>query len=239
MNRKFKSKKRNMNKKRSRKGPKNAVNSSGASAPLVVYRLPKQCRIVPDKYITNLVFYDVTNHANVGSATVQWRYRNSAYDPDPALGTGAIAGFTELATLYTTYRVLRLEYKMVFYNSENFPVQVSIAPTSTDPGTNALSASNVDELPFSQTAYLSAKGGQDRGTVIGKLDFGKFMGIPSQYKSEINYAAAITTNPVSLLYLCVAVSSAQGSVFTLNNGVPMTIKIVYIVEFYNRTTLTS
>jgi hypothetical protein len=217
----------------------NTARGSGTGYKVIRYILPKGGKICPDHFVSRLTYKDTAVHTNVGFNNSQWRYRNSGYDPDPALGTGALAGFAELATLYTSYRVLRIEYEIVAYNMETFPVQIACAPLALDPGANALTADNIDELPYSQTGHLSSKGGIDQCSLVGVLDFGKFLGIPKQYDQELNYSSAVTTNPVSQLYLAVAYSAANGAAFTAGNGCPLTIKLEYVIEFFARQELNS
>jgi hypothetical protein len=202
-----------------------------------MYKLPRGVKVVPDKFITNLDYKGVTVHLNTGSSFCQWRYRTSAYDPDPALGTGALGGYSEIAALYKQYRVLAIEYDMYFANLEAFAQQIVVAPFTSDPGSNTVSGDQMSNETYSQSRILDAKGGQDRTVIKGVFRPQDLFGSKNQYLLGDNYSSIVTTNPATPLYLGVCYASTNGSNMTASNGVALVIKLTYVVEFFQRLAL--
>lgn len=74
--------------------------------------------IVPFKYLV----HGILN--NVGGVRASNRYDSDAYDVDPALGSTAMPGFAEWATLYQRFRPLRMKYEYEIANNETFNIVV-------------------------------------------------------------------------------------------------------------------
>jgi len=199
--------------------------------------IPK-LRFAPDAIIVDLVYFDVNQgRTNNLSLVLSWRYRmNSAFDPDPAVGSGAIPGFTEWAAFYNYYRVLHFNYDISLTNNEAFPLVCVTAPTNTDVGTNYASTNELLGQPYSASGSVGAKGGMDTLATKGHLDLGGFIGNSVQYSSDSTYAAAVTTNPTNMAFFNVGFISSTA--FTAA-GIMARCRLVYRVLFYDRKIVTT
>lgn len=73
---------------------------------------------VPFKYVVQGVLN------NAGGVRASNRYNTDAYDIDPSLGSTAMPGFTEWATLYQRFRPLKVRYEFEVANNEIFNIVV-------------------------------------------------------------------------------------------------------------------
>lgn len=186
--------------------------------------------VADDTIQVRLKYYDTNMlRNNAGLDYLSWRYRmNSVYDPDPSVATGAISGFNEWAAIYSTYRVLAIEYEVAIANNETFPLQVAVAPTLTDIGLNSPNSVDLAEIKFAKYTMMAAKGGQDRIKLRGAIRLDKLFGASYLYDSTFN--SAVTTNPATILYINVGLQGPS----PLVNGVTPAVRIWYDVLLYRR-----
>lgn len=186
----------------------------------------------PDTVITTLRYQDtIMNRNNVGGLVASWRYRiNSAFDPDPLLGTGALSGFAEWATIYTHYRITNFRYNIQIANNETFPLMVACAPTLTDLGANTSNLDQVPELPYGKKSLLSAKGGADKTSIRGSISVAKLEGSTEPF-TDSSFASVVTTNPVMVRFFNIGFT---GGSTPLVNGVFVSIRLSYRAQFYAR-----
>jgi hypothetical protein len=152
----------------------------------------------------------------------------SPYDPDPALSSGAISGFNEYAAIYTNYKVLGLGYVVSLASREKQPLQVALAPTRQDVGTNFVGLQEFPEVPYGRAAIVSASGGMDRCTLSGKIDLVQFIG--KQYLYDADYNGIYNSNPTNNLYLNVGFQGLN----VLEGGCITDIRLYYHVLFFGR-----
>jgi hypothetical protein len=183
--------------------------------------------------------YNDTNNnqfTNNLAAYASKRYRmNSAYDPDPNLGSGSIAGFSEWAAFYGNYRVNGIMYEISIVNKEPVPLQVVIAPTITDVGSNYSAINELSEVPFAKSQIVSNSGGMDRCRFKGYIPMHEILGDKLKYKSDPQFSGLTTGNPSTMFYLNVGAWTLGGA-FS-GQGVGMTLRFTYYVEFFGRKTL--
>jgi hypothetical protein len=174
---------------------------------------------------------------NNGSSYANWRIRtNGLYDPDPALATGGIPGFVELGAIYSYYRVHSWEYDWEVANQEAFPLAVITVPLPADPGANASNFQQLSMVPYAKKTLLSAKGGQDRARLRGKMSTEKLVG--SEYARYItDYAGTNAAIPSTLVYQAFGVASTN--TLTTAAGIYSSLRITFHVEWYKRVTLYS
>lgn len=127
---------------------------------LIMYKSPRT--VMPTQYNTRLKYlvYDVVT--NVGGVQASVRFRNEAYDVDPALASTAMPGFAELAAFYQRYRTLRLGYKFSAGNAEAFNIVVLHGFAKTSIAAASLNLQYAGN-PYFQTAILGPATGQNRG----------------------------------------------------------------------------
>jgi hypothetical protein len=194
-------------------------------------------RSFPDTVVTRLVYQDtIFNRNNVGGVVCSWRYRiNSAYDPDPLLGTGAISGFAEWAAIFTHYRILDMAYDAQIANNEAFPLMVVAAPTLLDLGANSSNLDQIPELPYGRKQILSAKGGYDKCRIRGRVSIPKLEGSREPITDQ-SFASQTTTNPAMIRFMNFGFT---GGSLPLVNGVFISLKLTYTVSFFARTAIFS
>jgi len=171
---------------------------------------------------------------NAGSLICNWRYRTSAFDPDPVLLSGALPGFTEKAAMYTAYRVVAMKWTITLISNELFPLVGYVVPLTADPGANVATGLSLAANAKGQIRGLSAIGGTG-AHFSGFLKCANFYGIRGwDYDDDMN--APVTGNPLVMIYLVAGVNSP--SILTAG-GVVVTGRISFCVVFNRRKNLTN
>jgi len=194
------------------------------------YNLYKSPRIGwPQEYTTTLSFskQGVIPTA-AGAATNYISFRSEAYDVDPVVGSTAMPGFAEFASLYARYRPLEMSYDFEASNKETFALQVMTGftcPTLTP--TSVLLLGN----PHWKTKMISAKGGLDRSRIKDKVTMVELFGTKQALYDDIftgsTQSATLATVGTTNAYF-VILSPSVGIV----NGVDYNITIRLKLTFY-------
>jgi len=213
-----------------KKKPKDGIHTKYglAGSSLILLNEP-----IPDGVFVRLKWTDnvTLTKNNAGFTYLSWRYRmNSAYDPDPVLGSGSISYFLEWAAMYRLYRVMRFHYDITISNLETFPVNVTACPSTIDLGLNTSNATEFSEVPYGRSASLSAKTGNDRTRITGMIDLKDYYGTNS-YLFDNNLGSLTTTNPAVTLYYNVGAFAPTGFL----NGIVQHVNLWYDVYFYDKT----
>lgn len=157
---------------------------------------------------------------------------NGAFDVDPILGSTNTPGFSEYAALYNYYRVVKVEYDLEICNLETFPVRAYTFFANTDPGT--VGNFQFPGGPYCKSHLLAGKTGTDLqhfkdsklvATVVGT----------SAVEKEDNFRAAVTANPVDLIWLGIAGNSVAGAF--LPNGIAIAGQVRMYTRFYDAKVL--
>lgn len=101
--------------------------------------------------------------ATVGAVQASIRFRNDAYDVDPALASTAMPGFGELAQLYSRFRTYGMSYKFSAANQEAFSMTVIHGFSGSSIATGSLGITYAGN-PMFNTSILGPLTGQNRGT---------------------------------------------------------------------------
>jgi hypothetical protein len=189
----------------------------------------------PDSVLVDLFYQDTTlTRNNVGGLLSSWRYRiNSAYDPDPLLGTGAISGFIEWSAFFLHYRVVEFGYDVQLANNESFPLLVLSSPTLVDVGANYSSMDQFSEFPYGRKNLISAKGGQDKMRFRGTIDVAKLEGT-REALYDSGFSSNVNTNPAMLRFFNVGFT---GGTNVLVNGVMVSIRLRFKTLFSARAVI--
>jgi len=195
-------------------------------------------RFAPDRLRANLVYHDTTLTRTVTSSdAINWSYRSSAYDPDPAALTGSIPGFVELANLYTSYCVksMTLDFETANQNSE--AVILVAWPSNVAQNTNSLTKADLMEYSSNLRAQSKVLGASN-GINVAKL---KVVANPRslvgpKFNTDLDFSASTSTNPVEMYHINIGYANPYGN-FTY----PMLTrsKVVYEVEFFRLRQLES
>ncbi len=202
--------------------------------------VPRQFRIMPPSFVTNLVFQSTShnplNNAGLTYATVRFR-PSSAYDVDPVIGGTSMPGFTEFTGLYGKYRVLRSKIEVTFSNLEDFPVYCVIFASNFDLGANYSQVQSQYGNSFAKRQMISAKGGMDRATLTtGWIRSDKIVGAKGSLWDD-DYSANTNTSPVNNLYQNVGIWT--GNTTLLSVGVAafiiITVEVMFSETLHNVT----
>jgi len=201
--------------------------------------LTEKGRFAPNTWRCNLLWGDQTsNRGNVGSNAGNFTLRSSAYDPDPSFGTGAIPGFTELATLYSSYCVHSMQVKCEFGNHEINPIVVGILPSNVFMNTNSLVRSDCIEYLANvkgRRKMLGAAGAQAVKT-ISTFANGREL-LSHRLFTDLDFSASTSTNPLALFYLNYFFYVPGTANFSYN--IDFDNLITFDVEFFDRRVLES
>lgn len=192
--------------------------------------------IISDSALIELKYSDTfVDRNNAGSTSGSWRYRaNSAFDPDPIVGSGAVSGFVEWSAFYSTYRILGIGYNVTICNQETFPLVVNLVPSTLDLGANAASSPQFGEGRFGQEKLISAKGGQDKATMTGYVNMSDLVG--KSYLFDAAFNSGTGTNPAAQTYINIGMHSG-GTNLVL--GVSASVVLTYHCLFYRKNSIFS
>jgi hypothetical protein len=218
------------NRRRKRKNPAQSNH---------IVRLNERGRFAPDMMYVTLRFSDtsLTRSAPMSTSVMNWRYRSSAFDPDPLLLSGSIPGFVELANLYNQYRVEKMVAHIELSNQETEAVIVSGWPSNNDNNNNSLAATDVLEYGSNvrgQFKMLSAVSGMSRGSLTIVADLNQLVG-PTGF-TDLDYSSDTSTNPVVTYFVNFGVVKTSG---VFNFGIPTKVDVDYHVCFYKPRQLES
>jgi hypothetical protein len=188
---------------------------------------------VPHEFDTTLVWYanfvltQATGSA-LSYAAVRF-YTNSALSPDVATPTNRPAGFTNLATLYGSYRVIAYEYDIQIFTREAFGFSCLVRNTNTDPGTSSGQLAFTGEA-LSQCKLVAAASAPPQ-RFRGRHTIAQVTGRPVENDDLL--AADVTTHPSDLTFMSIFIQAATET-FTTATGANISIQIRQRVRFFNR-----
>jgi len=196
-------------------------------------------QIMPDRIRVQLVYSDPNQQrASVATNFAPWVFRmNSVYDPDPLIATGGISGFMEFSAFYNFYRVDALSIDIEAGNEDDFCYTLGMCPTGTvNPGPSLSSRGACIDLlenPRSLQVLIPSNGGPI-ARLKAHYDLASIYGDRTQYMSDHDFASATSASPVFILWLGLVLYT-NGVVGV--NGVTISTRLLFSVEFFNRTTL--
>ncbi len=197
---------------------------------MTIYKTPG--RYAPDRLRVRLIYQDPTgSRTTTGSSlSSNWRYRSSAFDPDPLLLTGSIPGYAELANLYSQYRVHAMHLNLDVANQDTQAYIVVCWPGTFNINNNSLSASDLAEFSGNVLGVSKMVGGAS-GMNVAKLKtsaFGQQL-VGPQFRTDMDWASSTSTNPLKEFYINVGAYSPLG-----NQAYPLVVqaRIIYDIEFF-------
>jgi len=196
-------------------------------------------QIMPDRIRVQLVYSDPNQQrASVANNYSAWVFRvNSAYDPDPLIASGGISGFNELANFYYFYRVDAVSVDIEAGNEDDFCYTLGMCPTGTvNPGPLLSSRGACVDLlenPRSVQVLMPSSGGPV-ARMKAHYDLASIFGDRNQYLSDHDFTSAVGASPIFQLWLGLVLYT-NGVVGV--NGVTISTRLLFNIEFYNRVTL--
>lgn len=196
--------------------------------------------LVPNRYRTKLVYSQVYNTSTngVGILWNQWAM-NGLYDPDLTSTGHQPMGFDQLCpTLYSTYAVrgckVVLEGRFRTGNPSNeFVGNIIIGGTAT----GVSLPSSIDTANESRQYFTFTRDDSKHFRVSKYFDVAKVVGVPrNKIITEVTYAGTNSNNPAATHLVNIGFIGMVPS-FVVN--IQYTITLVYYVDFYAPTILTS
>jgi hypothetical protein len=223
--------------KKGKKSQRKNNNNTDGLAPTTNYTvvLPAKQWIMPDRLFTKLCFQGLGT-STITSPAVHNSFRyipSAAYDVDPGLGSAAMPGFADLASIYRSYRVTvsKITVTCNSFSSAN-AVEMSLIPVSLDPG----SAPSFNEVaswpgnPFSKVKLLSQLGGPPV-TLSSTMTTERMFGSKEVYFDD-KHAAFTNSSPVNNWYWAVGIIADGAPLSPLKCSFRVSVEIG--LEFYSR-----
>lgn len=183
--------KTNNNKRKHR--PNNLKESSSGAGS--VWHIPKWLGF-PDQLRTDLRYIIPLSQLTGGGTTNSFKFTSNAYDVDSALGSTAMAGFSELAAVYSRFRTLGVKYHFQIENQEAFPVQTIYGGMTTSLGSTAVGA-NYAGNKYMHTNVLSAiNGSRSTSTYTGSVRMNYLFGSNQALYDDL-FTGSTTSNTLS------------------------------------------
>jgi len=227
--------------KRKNKNKRNFEGSQKAVGTMTISRdrkltIPKAVGIImPDRYYTALKYEKIGSVSLAVAPTGAFRYRpTGAFDVDPLVASTAMAGFTELATLYGQYRVTvsKATFRVVNPNTLS-PIVAILAPVNLDPGASP-SAGYVNSLL--ENPYATHKLVGVTGSPVSEMSClcssERIFGSQEVYVDD-GYASVVTSTPVNNWFWVIGFTTGN----LVTNPLQWEITIEVGIEFFSRTFL--
>jgi len=210
-------------------------------APYGATRLPNMRGlnlVIPDKMFTRLQYNGLQTLAiTVGNTATALRYRPTAvFDVDPLLGGTSVPGFTEMAALYTGYRVVGSKITLSAVGLDARPIAFGIVPLNFDPGASPALATIQSWLMNPYHKYLLTGGSGSPPKILSKyMSTERIFGSKQVYFDD-NFTSIVTSVPNNNWFWAIFLV-APGPVVTTNQSTTVDIKISMDIEFFNRKAL--
>lgn len=201
----------------------------------VIYRSPDP---VAPASIDIWLSYHVQNVVtNVAGTQASIRFRTEAYDVDPALGSTAMPGFAEWATIYARYRPLAMGYKFSVANQEAFPLTVihGFSNSSIASGSVAITyAGN----PFMQSTMVGPATGKGISVLQGMKTIQQLAGTKQALFDDLytGSTSSATLSSTGTKYCYCAVIAPQALTAL---GLLVTVEVKLKLRFFLRNWLLS
>jgi len=131
-----------------------------------IMNIPRQIAF-PDAFRTKLRYTIPMTLITGGGVLNSVRMTSNAYDVDPALGSTAMSGFVELATVYSRFRTLRMDYQFNIVNLELFGQALIHGMSTTSISSGSLGENYSENSRFKQTVLSQLNGSRNVVTVRG------------------------------------------------------------------------
>jgi len=196
----------------------------------------------PPQMVTKLLYYEPNLSIQPGSVAFfvrDWRM-NSAYDPDPAVGGGSLAGFTQLAAIYNIYQVINFRFRFEVSTQEAAQsLQFGFTFKDWQPSSIITTyAEAQDALELAPTTGPHMVGVISGNSVYRSrwysLHPGDVVGNKLLYMSTAAYSSVVTTNPSSIVWASLVLIS-DTSAGTIPNGIVLNMFMELTTRFYSQS----
>lgn len=200
--------------------------------------------IMFDKFYTNLRFINVDTPVLPTSLTAVTSKRytlNGLWDPDPAIATTDVPGFTNLGRMWSQYRALRFNIKCNFMNLTTFPIYCMLYVHTQDDSFLPTTWADYMELRGNQNVafgLMEQSGSNASTTLTMRKHFGDVIGNRQLYRSNLNYEGQTASddvggaNPTKAIHLDV-ICLSYTSTGTFGGTTPFHLEIEWRVMFHD------
>jgi hypothetical protein len=186
--------------------------------------------IMPQEFDTTLKYIVSYTVSNVGNPLASLRLTSNAFDVDPALGSTAMAGFTEFAGFYARFRTIGMKYRFNCNNNELFPVSVIHGFSNTVIASGSLGM-NYGENPLFRTDILGPLTGQGRSKYQRSESIVNIAGTAIALYDD-SFTGSTSSNTLPVAGTCHSyIGFAAPSVFTAA-GVLVQVQMDLHIRFY-------
>jgi hypothetical protein len=174
---------------------------------------------------------------NVGGVAASIRFRNDAYDVDPALASTAMPGFVELGQIYSRFRTIGMKYKFSAANQEAFSLTVIHGFSGSSIASGSLSITYAGNPMFS-TSILGPLTGQNRGVFRGNRSVRAIAGTDQPLFDDI-YTGSTTSSTLPTAGTVYCYFGIITPVVMTAAGCLVTVEVALDLEFYRPNFLAS
>lgn len=158
---------------------------------------------------------------------------NTIYDPDETFAGSTVAAYTLYSSQYSQYCVLASKCSITYYNTNSFPVIVSLWPTLNPNDANTVTTINAMlSQPYIKWKQLAPGGGnsQSQKTITSYMSAAKLEG-RSDIANTDSYISNMGANPAQQWHWIVQVYSAFNTSAT---SVFYSSHLTYYTKLFNR-----
>lgn len=160
-----------------------------------VWSIPRRLAF-PDTLRTRLRYVLPFQQVLGGGTTNSLRFTSNAYDVDPALGSTAMAYFSDLANVYSRFRTLGMRYHFLCTNQEQFPNPLVHGFMTVSLGSTAVGL-NYAENPYMHLTIMSdVRGGLSTRTVSASITVQKLYGTAQALYDDL-FTGSTTSSTLS------------------------------------------
>jgi len=229
---------KNKNRKQIRRNKQDEFNS------LMVMKLPKELlgsAAFPSTMKRKLLFHSNNLLQGAVPFIVSDFRLNGAFSPD---GAGSCTGFSQLAAIYSFYKVITCKFRYNVAANENaLPVFFGVVCRDIQPSTTITTyAIAKDSLELAPTTGIQLVGETSGQGIYRsrwyKINPASVLGNAIEYYAQVSYSNATSNNPTNLIWASfVLYSSLVGT--NLTNGVFLDFYLELTTEFYSVKNLAS
>lgn len=188
--------------------------------------------VVPLKYVVPNILL------TTGANAICRIFQNDAYDVDTALGSTAMAGFTEYAAIFSRFRTLEMSWDFSFSNQEAIGI-CAIAGASPTLLTTTTLGLNYAENPHFKMAEMGAVGGQNRARLTGKASIQSITGTKQALYDDLFTGSTTSSTLATTGHVYVYGGVVSPAATVLAAGAHFSGSITLLVHFYRRNALIS
>jgi len=187
--------------------------------------------IMPPRIVTRLKYIVLgILQNNTGVTASRQMNANGIYDVDPAIASTSVPGFAEFSGFYNRYRVFKVKSTCIFINNEGFPLVANLGFEAIPFASNGKTIAYYEMHNQKTTLIPRTQTAAGLRLTMTKRDI-DIVG-DAVVLGSLNYTGTLSSNPASLWYTTISVSSQGVGLPLTLNGVSIRWEIEFDVEFF-------